>query len=109
MACHAFHVFYEPLELGSPASVDGNRVKMHGGLFQMLPDGKEILPPLVQTPETESYASVVTWDFPPRGSHPPLRLHWYDGACVLIDRLNWTAKSNSPPTGCCSWVRKAKC
>jgi predicted dehydrogenase len=79
MACHAFHVFYEALELGAPMSVDGVRTKMHGGYFQMHPDGKETLPPLVKTPETESYSSVVTWDFPERGSHPRLRLHWYDG------------------------------
>ena len=52
---------------------------MHGGLFQMAPDGRETLPPLIETPECESYASMVTWDFPARGSHPPVRVHWYDG------------------------------
>jgi predicted dehydrogenase len=79
MACHALHVFFEALEMGAPVSVHGSRVKMHGGLFRMEPDGREYLPPLIETPETESYASMVTWDFPARGSHPPLRLHWYDG------------------------------
>jgi predicted dehydrogenase len=79
MTCHALHVFFEALEMGAPSSVEGSRNKMHGGLFEMLPDGNEILPPLVATPETESYATMVTWDFPARGAHPPLRMHWYDG------------------------------
>lgn len=79
MACHAMHVFFEALELGAPVSVHGSRAKMHGGLFHMAPDGRETLPPLIDTPETQSYATVVTWDFPARGSHPPLRVHWYDG------------------------------
>jgi hypothetical protein len=42
-------------------------------------DGKETLPPLIQTPETESYSSVVAWDFEARGGRGPLRLYWYDG------------------------------
>lgn len=79
MACHALHVFFEALELGAPASVHASRVKMHRGYFQMSADGRELLPPLVATPETESYATMVTWDFPARGKHPPLRIHWYDG------------------------------
>ena len=42
-------------------------------------DGKETLPPLIETPETESYSSVVTWDFEARGTRGPVRVHWYDG------------------------------
>jgi len=79
MACHALHVFFEALQLGAPISVHGSRAKMHGGFFRMSPEGREYLPPLIQTPETESYATMVTWDFPARGPHPPLRVHWYDG------------------------------
>jgi predicted dehydrogenase len=79
MLCHALHVFFEPLQLAAPAAVHGSRSKMHGGLFRMEADGHEHLPPLIQTPETESYSSIVTWDYPTRGSLPPLRLHWYDG------------------------------
>jgi hypothetical protein len=45
----------------------------------MEPNGREYLPPLIKTPETESCASMVTWDFPARSVQPPLRLHWYDG------------------------------
>ncbi len=52
---------------------------MHGGLFEMDAEGKETLPPLISTPECESYASVLAWDFPAREGLPALRLHWYDG------------------------------
>jgi predicted dehydrogenase len=79
MACHALHVFFEALQLGAPTSVHGSRVKIHRGLFRMSPEGREFIPPVVETPETESCATLVTWDFPARGSLPPLRVHWYDG------------------------------
>ncbi len=79
MVCHAMHVFYDALQLGNPELVHASRSTMHGGLFQKLPNDKEILPPRVETPETESYACMVTWDFPARGNLPSLRLHWYDG------------------------------
>jgi predicted dehydrogenase len=79
MLCHAMHVFHGPLQLTSPVSVHGSRTTMHGGYFRMEPDGKEHLPPRIATPETESYSSVIAWDFPERGGLPPLRLHWYDG------------------------------
>ena len=79
MTCHALHVFYEALQLGAPASVHGSRTTMHGGLFQMTADGRETLPALIETPECESYSTLVTWDFPARGPHPAMRVHWYDG------------------------------
>lgn len=79
MACHALHVFFNALELGAPEAVSGIRTAMYGGHFRMLPDGKEILPPRIETPETESYSSIVSWDFPATSSHPALRLNWYDG------------------------------
>jgi len=41
--------------------------------------GNETLPPVIETPETESYSSVVTWDFEARGNRGPVRVHWYDG------------------------------
>jgi hypothetical protein len=72
---------------------------MHGGYFQMHPDGKETLPPLVKTPETESYSSVVTWDFPERGSHPRLRLHWYDGGMRPHRPVELDASKKMPGEG----------
>jgi len=79
MLCHSMHVFYDALALGRPSMIDACRTTMHGGFLVMHPDGKETLPPRITTPETESYSSVVTWEFPERGAHPPLRMHWYDG------------------------------
>jgi hypothetical protein len=79
MLCHAMHVYYRALQLNAPVAVDGYRTTMHGGYFVMHPDGSEDLPPRIRTPETESYSSIITWDFPERGKLPPLQMHWYDG------------------------------
>jgi predicted dehydrogenase len=79
MLSHALHVFYRPLRLGAPVAVHGCRSKMHGGLFEMDGQGNETLPPLIPTPESESHASALAFDFPARGEMPPLRMHWYDG------------------------------
>lgn len=79
MACHALHVFFQALDLDAPVAAHGSRTKMHGGNFHMDANGKETLPPLIDTPETESYSSVIAWDFDAKGGRGPLRLYWYDG------------------------------
>ena len=79
MVCHAMHVFFDALQMGPPERVYASRTTMHGGYFKMHADGKEDLPPLIETPETESYSSIVSWEFPSRPSQPPLTMHWYDG------------------------------
>jgi predicted dehydrogenase len=79
MACHAFHVFFNALELGAPEAVHGSRTVMYGGYFKMDPDGRETLPPRIETPETESYSSMISWEFPATEKRPALRLNWYDG------------------------------
>jgi predicted dehydrogenase len=79
MVCHAMHVFFTALEMGPPSRVYASRTTMRGGYFKMHPDGKEDLPQLIETPETESYSSVISWEFPERGRQPPLAMHWYDG------------------------------
>ena len=79
MVCHAMHVFFNALQMGSPTRAYACRTTMRGGYFKMHEDGKEDLPYLIETPETESYSSVVSWDFPARGNQPPLAMHWYDG------------------------------
>ncbi len=99
MTCHALHVFYEALQLGAPTSVEGSRSKMHGGLFQMHPDGRETLPQLIPTPECESYASMVTWNFPARGQHPPVRVHWYDGGLRPPRPVELDARAQMPSSG----------
>ena len=45
----------------------------------MSPEQKETLPTRMETPETESHASAVVWDYPERAGMPALRMHWYDG------------------------------
>lgn len=79
MGCHAMHVFYNALKLDQPVAMDAYRTTMYGGYFHMDPDGKEHLPPRIDTPETESYSSAITWSFPEREGLPPLRMYWYDG------------------------------
>ncbi len=79
MACHSLHVFYKALKLATPTLVSGSRTTMYEGPLTISLDGKETLPKLIKIPETESYSSVVTWDFPQRGEMPPVRVHWYDG------------------------------
>ena len=99
MACHALHIFYEALELDTPSLIHGSRTKMHGGNFHMAGDGQETLPPLIQTPETESYSSVVTWDFAARGTRGPIRLHWYDGGIRPHRPIELAPSVPLPPSG----------
>lgn len=99
MACHAMHVYYNALQLGAPTSVHACRSTMHGGYFVMEPDGKEHHPPRIETPETESHASMITWDFPARGTLPPLRMHWYDGGMQPHRPVELNSRSPMPKSG----------
>jgi predicted dehydrogenase len=99
MLCHAMHVYFNPLELGAPSKVYASRTTMRGGYFKMHADGKEDLPPLIETPETESYSSVVSWEFPARGNHPPLAMHWYDGGIRPHRPMELDSKTPMPREG----------
>jgi predicted dehydrogenase len=99
MLCHALHVFFDELRLEAPVAVHGARSKMHGGLFEMDADGKETLPPLIETPECESYACMVAWDFPERRGLPPLRLHWYDGGLKPFRPPEMASGDRMPASG----------
>src|ERR1039458_7194735 len=99
MPWHALHVFYEALQLGAPTSVHGSRSKMYGGLFHMDADGRETLPTLIETPECESYSTMVTWDFPARAQHPPVRVHWYDGGLRPHRPVELDARTQMPSAG----------
>lgn len=79
MACHLTNIFYNALKLVPPTRVEGRRSTMRKGLFRLTPEDRDILPSKIETPETESYANMVTWDIPEREGLPPLRVHWYDG------------------------------
>jgi len=68
MGCHTLHVYFRELRLGAPSLVYACGSTRHDGFFH-----------LVSTPECQSHANIVTWQFPARGEMPPLEVHWYDG------------------------------
>jgi len=68
MACHTLHIFFKELRLGAPRTAYGCASTRNTGFFQNLP-----------TPECQSNANMVTWEFPARGDLPPLNVYWYDG------------------------------
>ena len=59
MACHIMDMPYWALGLGSPTSVEA---VSEGGTRESCP-----------------WWSTVTWQFPARGSMPPVNFRWYDG------------------------------
>ena len=68
MCCHTFHVYFKELQLGAPKAVYGCGSVRREGFSAAVP-----------TPECQSHANMVTWEFPARGTLPPLQVHWYDG------------------------------
>jgi len=68
MGCHTFHMYFRELQLAAPKAVYGCVSTRNDGFFRF-----------VSTPECQSNANMVTWEFPARGSLPPLTMHWYDG------------------------------
>ena len=68
MACHTLHAYFKELQLGAPTTVYARGSIRHKGFFQH-----------VSTPECQSNANTVTWQFPARAELPPLNVHWYDG------------------------------
>ncbi|MBW3597564.1 MAG: Gfo/Idh/MocA family oxidoreductase [Planctomycetes bacterium] len=59
MACHIMDMPYWALELGSPASI---AAESEGG-----------------TEESPPWWSTIVYEFPERGSQPPVKFTWYDG------------------------------
>jgi hypothetical protein len=51
-----------------PSVVYGNGSIRNNGWFKPL-----------STPECQSQANMITWEYPVRGDLPPLNVHWYDG------------------------------
>lgn len=68
MACHTLHMYFDELQLGAPHTVYGNGATTKIGFFKTL-----------ETPECQSNANMVSWEFPARGNLPPLNVYWYDG------------------------------
>ena len=88
MACHTFHTYFNELQLSAPKAVHGN------GSFRC-----EGMATRVETPECQSHANQITWDFPARGSLPPLRMHWYDGGLRPPRPVELDRKVQMPRTG----------
>lgn len=59
MGCHHFNTPFRALQLAAPIRVSATSTKV--------------------LPESAPLASIVTYEFPARGSLPPVRIIWYDG------------------------------
>ena len=59
-APHAMNVIFFTLELGAPSAVEV--VETSGMTREMYPDW-----------------SIIRWEWPQRGIHPPFKIYWYDG------------------------------
>jgi predicted dehydrogenase len=59
MGCHFFNPVVKALKLGHPKYIEASSTKVF--------------------PETYPIGSIVRFDFPARGSMPPVKLTWYDG------------------------------
>jgi predicted dehydrogenase len=88
MGCHTFHVYFKELQLGAPKAVYGCGSTRREGFSS-----------LVETPECQSHANLVTWEFPARGSLPPLSVHWYDGGMKPHRPLELDHRLSMPPSG----------
>jgi len=67
VAIHTVHMFFKELQLEAPTAVYGSH-SVHRKGWKLL-----------DTTESQSDANMITWQYPERGSLPPLDVHWYDG------------------------------
>lgn len=68
MLCHRLHIYFKELQLGAPATIYAE------GSTQTDANNRRF-----STPECQSAANMVTWEYPARGNLPPIRVCWYDG------------------------------
>lgn len=68
MACHTLHMYFRELQLAAPKLVYSSVSTRNDGFFQF-----------ISTPECQSSANMITWEFPARGDLPALTMYWYDG------------------------------
>jgi len=59
IGCHFFDPVFRALDLGAPLSVEASSSRVNAETFPL--------------------ASTVSYHFPARGEHPPVKLVWYDG------------------------------
>ena len=84
IAPHAMNVIFWALDLGAPAAVDV--IDTSGMTKDMYPDW-----------------SILRFDWPQRGVHPPLSIYWYDGGKTppkeIGGGLVWIGTKGSLPAG----------
>lgn len=68
MCCHTLHSYFKELELQAPSTVYATGSTRYGMKINK-----------IETPECQSRANMVTWEYPARGDHPPTNVYWYDG------------------------------
>lgn len=80
MGCHVMDGAHWALKLGHPAAIELE--EQNGGTAERYPVGTRI-----------------RWDFPARGTMPPVKLFWYDGKRAALDASGEQGKtvSNRPP------------
>jgi predicted dehydrogenase len=88
MGCHTFHVYFNELQLGAPQTVYGYSSTRREGFSTP-----------IATPECQSHANIVVWEFPARGNLPPLQAHWYDGGMKPPRPLELSHSVKMPQTG----------
>jgi predicted dehydrogenase len=88
MACHSFHMYFNELKMHAPTTVYGYGSTRHEGFMKKL-----------LTPECQSGANQVTWEYPQRGELPPLKVHWYDGGIKPIRPDELPHDLNMPDSG----------
>ncbi len=72
MCCHTLHFYFQELKLHAPKTI-------YGTGSTRFAYGTERFIIGIATPECQSSANMITWEFPARGDLPPLNVHWYDG------------------------------
>jgi len=78
MALHSWHVFWNALRLTYPTKISSS-LALATEIVPPAPGAARIGSRKVKYPETFPHAEIITFEFPARGSMPPLRLFWYDG------------------------------
>ena len=59
MGCYSFDTIFRVMKLEAPSSVEASSTDLHS--------------------ETYPHASIMHWNFPARGTMPPVKVSWYDG------------------------------
>lgn len=88
MGCHTFHAYFKELQLGAPTTIYGRGSTRHRGSAGFL-----------STPECQSNANTVTWEFPARGKLPALNVHWYDGGIKPLRPAELDSSIQLPSSG----------